>query len=404
MNAGQSLHVSVLGPFPGDRADALLGDRQIPELMALPHEGGSSIFPFVAQAVRDGYRRSVLSLSRAYAGTPRLFRQNGFSFYLAVRRRRHEIRSLYCRERAHVVEGLNRLQPDVVHANWTQLYALGALDSGRPTLLTVRDHAARMMHCLGVRYTANYLITRYVLRRARFLTAVSPHVARYVERLTDREIRVIPNCVPDSLVADAGEGADTAQRSDGAISIASALSAARFKNARAAIQAFAAVKRKIPRARYDLVGPGLEPNGPTAAWARRLGLDDGVKFHGPMLNSRFLGILAQAGVLFHPSAEESFGGPPLEGMALGKTVVAGKRAGGCPWVLDEGRAGVLVDERSPAAMAEQLVDILKRPEAYAERRRRALHLVRTRYSARAVSEAYQAAYEDVLANRARRAA
>lgn len=393
MSKEESLHVSVLGPFPGDRASALLGDKRSPALTALPHEGGHPLSAFVTHAVAQGHRRSVVSLSRAYTGKPLCLHSGRFSFYLASRRKRHEIRSLYRNERAHVVHGIEELRPDVVHAHWTNLYALGALDSARPTLFTIHDHAAHILRCLGPRYIGNYLITLHVLRKARCLTAVSPYIAEYVERIAGRQVTVIPNCVSDELVALSAREEGPARKRGNNPAIASAVSAADFKNAKGAIRAFAATRKQVPDARYDLVGHGTDTAGEIATWARDHGLAEGVTFHGAILNSRFLEILDAADVLLHPSLEEAFPGPPLEGMALGKTVVAGQNTGGCPWQLDEGRAGVLVDVRSPAAMAERLVDILNRPEMYAAQRTHARRLIQTRYSPHAVAGAYQAMYD-----------
>ncbi len=397
MTSRSELHVSVLGPFPGSDADRLLGDDPHPDLAGRPHEGGYCLAPLVGYAVAHGQRRSVVSLSRSFTEAPQLFSSDAFAFYLAHRRTRHEIRSCYREERQHIVEALRQLQPDVVHANWTYLYALGALDSGRPMLVTVHDHARHMLRCLGPGYLGNYLITRRVLKRARFLTAVSPYVARYVARVAKRDVTVIPNAISPTLTSYLPPSGPSRPDAATVATIASALNASPFKNAKGGLKAFSRVKHAIPAAQYHLAGPGLDPNGFIAKWARRHGLADGVQFHGAIPHADFLTLLGRSAVLLHPSLEEACPGPPLEGMAMGKTVVVGAGCGACPWTIDDGKAGVLVNARSPRDMGERLIHVLQNPQDYAPQRAAAQQLVQSRYAPQAVADAYQALYERVHA-------
>ena len=392
-------HVAVLGSFPAEIAASLVEDADTEGLESLPHEGGSSIAAFVAHAVRNGRHRSVVTLSRAYSAGPRRFGDHRFAFHIAPRRKRHEVRSAFREERRHIVSALNALGPDVVHANWTSFYAMGALDSGIPSLVTVRDHAARVLRYAGMRYLGNYLYTLVVLKKAPFLTAVSPHIARYAERISGKTVAVIPNCISDELAQRATQAVTSGSVSPSNRLVVSALSAARLKNAKRAVGAFFRVRQQVADAQYGLVGPGMGPDDALSLWAQKEGLCDGITFHGPMVHSRFLDLLSGAAVLFHPSLEESFGNPLIEGMAMGKTVIAGATSGGCPWVMDDGRGGVLVDVRSEQAMSEVLADVLRRPQAYATQRQRAMQLIQTCYAPGTVADQYSAMYERVLTAR-----
>ena len=57
-------------------------------------------------------------------------------------------------------------------------------------------------------------------------------------------------------------------------------------------------------------------------------------------------------VLVHPSLEESHGMAVTEAMAIGLPVIGGKYSGAIPWTLGDGKAGMLVDVRSPHAIAD----------------------------------------------------
>ncbi len=98
----------------------------------------------------------------------------------------------------------------------------------------------------------------------------------------------------------------------------------------------------------------------------------------------------------HVSLEESFGVSVVEAMVAEVPVVAGAHSGAVPWVLDNGDAGVLVDIRSPADIADGIGRLLDNPEfaqgLVARARRRAL----TAFAPDAVAKAYIGEYERVL--------
>ncbi|MBP5975115.1 glycosyltransferase family 4 protein [Brasilonema sp. CT11] len=63
-------------------------------------------------------------------------------------------------------------------------------------------------------------------------------------------------------------------------------------------------------------------------------------------------------VFAYPSGFESFGIAFLEAWAASKPVI-GCRAGAIPWVIDEGRDGLLVDYKNQEMLAEAIIDLLK---------------------------------------------
>ena len=82
-------------------------------------------------------------------------------------------------------------------------------------------------------------------------------------------------------------------------------------------------------------------------WAQKKGLSDGVNFVGPVDPDELIDIYEQVDLMVHPSMEESFGMVLVEAMARKIPVIGGEKSGAVPWVLDNGKAGVLTDIRSP---------------------------------------------------------
>ena len=50
-------------------------------------------------------------------------------------------RSFFRRERKALTDFMKRYSPDIVNAQWSYEFALAALDSRIPTIVTVRDHS-----------------------------------------------------------------------------------------------------------------------------------------------------------------------------------------------------------------------------------------------------------------------
>ena len=102
-----------------------------------------------------------------------------------------------------------------------------------------------------------------------------------------------------------------------------------------------------------------------------------------------------ADVCAMPSAYESFGLAAVEAMACGRPVVA-SRVGGLLTTIADGQTGYLAPERSAAAFAQRLVQVLNAPDGGAAMGRRAAASMR-RYAWPAVAQRMLALYESVIA-------
>jgi glycosyltransferase involved in cell wall biosynthesis len=118
------------------------------------------------------------------------------------------------------------------------------------------------------------------------------------------------------------------------------------KNVPAIVAALAQTEdRTLP---LILAGRVHESGASVMADIERLGLGDRVRVPGFVPDDDMRVLLAGALALVHPSVDEGFGLPPLEGLAAGVPVVAA-RAGSVPEVV--GDAGLLVDPRDTSAWA-----------------------------------------------------
>jgi D-inositol-3-phosphate glycosyltransferase len=96
--------------------------------------------------------------------------------------------------------------------------------------------------------------------------------------------------------------------------------------------------------------------------AAELGVGDEVRFAGALGRDDLADLLAVASITLVPSHSETFGLVALESAASG-TAVIGYRGTGMLESIAEGRSGLLVDSREPAAWARAMVALLDNPGA-----------------------------------------
>jgi glycosyltransferase involved in cell wall biosynthesis len=123
------------------------------------------------------------------------------------------------------------------------------------------------------------------------------------------------------------------------------------------LRALALAGRQLPGLRAFVVGDGKERGG-LVNLAADLGLTSLVTFAGQVPDPR--PFVERAHVVALASSHEGFPNSLLEGMAMGRPVVA-TRAGGIPEMVRDGRDGLLVD-RDSVAIAGAVTTLLGDPD------------------------------------------
>ena len=94
-----------------------------------------------------------------------------------------------------------------------------------------------------------------------------------------------------------------------------------------AIQAFAEVRKRHPRAQLVVPGPSTSHTASLKALVTQLGLEDTVLFLGAITEEELQSLYEGAAVYVYPAPEEDFGMGVIESMAKGVPVVAWNQAG-----------------------------------------------------------------------------
>jgi glycosyltransferase involved in cell wall biosynthesis len=424
-----------MGEFQPQLFASLFSEQRVPEL-----RGGTAVVNLVRAYLEQGLPVDVLTLDPKATESIVRLKSDRLNIWIVKRRPSKAVRDGFRQECRLIEKVLQESDADICHAHWTYEYGMAAVTQKiKPFVVTVHDHARNILLWQGWRYAGLYLLTQFVLRKATGrLTAVSPYVAEYAERVSGRPVPVIPNVlsVDSSLLSVDRETSTTQQLNNVATKLAdrdqkteggdqrteaqktevgkntdfivhsssfivpesypiliTLADWGRLKNGKRALAAFSKVRKQFPDAQYRLIGAGLEQGGPAHRWAVRKRLTEGVRFCGWMPYDQAIELLHSSTVLFHPSLEESFGYPVAEALAAGIPVVASKQAGGAAWLLAEGRYGVLTDGRSDKAMAKTLFDVLNTPESVQEKSKLlGQEHIQALCNGSAVLAQYQAAY------------
>lgn len=335
------VHVALTGPcHPQDLADVMTPTDAAKALKS-PGDRGIPVSELARNLLAAGHRVTVATLCYRPGIEQAEFRGPGFQLvqFPGRTRARHHLRDIYRSERSQLSRFLRDARPDLVHAHWTYEYELAAQDSRLRHVTTAHDSPMTVLRYQHDAYrAARMAIAAIARRRIEVLSAVSPNLAqRWRTQMAYRsDIKVIPNSVPVGFRS-------LPRHPDEVPTVLDVADHGPLKNIRGLLRAFALVRRELPTARLRLVGPGLEASGGPARWARQEQLDAGVAFLGPLGRAEVSQEYSRAWLLAHASREESFGLSVLEALASGLPVVAGRSAGGIPYVLDNGRAGWLTD-------------------------------------------------------------
>lgn len=386
--------VAILGPFlPVEVADSLRLQQNGPGSLP-PGTGGTNIVNLVRARLSHGLATDVITLDPSQSTDIRRWEGDLLRLWVVRQRPRHALRDGFLAERRLLHEALRESDADVCHAHWTYEYGMAAVtQKHKPHVVSVHDHAGHILRFAGFKYIVLYIMARYVLGKARVLTAVSPYVAAYIAKAAGRQAKVVSNPLGEMVWS---RSAGPMRREPSAPVIVSVASWSRLKNIKKALGAFSELRRAWPQATYQLIGPGLEHGGAAWRWASQHSTEHGVTFNGLLPYTATLDSIRPASVLLHPSLEESFGCPVAEAMALQVPVVACREAQGVSWLLDNGNAGRLVSGYSSMDMCAAITDTITDAGRTSELRDAALGRVKSLCDEDSVLNGYQETYEGAV--------
>lgn len=283
--------------------------------------------------------------------------------------------------------------PDVIHAHWSYEFALAAIASGLPHVVTCHDAPQVVLKYSPDPYRlVRYFMARRVLNKARVLTAVSPYLKQKINCYARAPIIVVPNPVPMLPDRDTERVRTYNPEFPRIVMVLNGWGVR--KNPKPALRAFAILRRQFPTAELMIMGNDFGVGQKAEIWAKSQNLVDGVHFMGTQPYSVLLSKLAESDLLLHPALEETFGMSIVEAMAQGVPVVGGRVSGAVPWIIGDG--GAITDVTSASAIAATIAVLLSDSALYFACGQRARVRVSEQFSADQVAAAYEQIYSQVL--------
>lgn len=398
------LHIGIAGPISTESvAHFLDGD-----VTALPkgYGGAPLLGTLIGELLTRGYQVSAYTTSpNLPLNLPQAIMAKGDRFkiyYCPVRK--HSLRmngwslgrvvDLFSLERRYLAQAMEMDNPDIVHAHWAYEFALAAIASGKPHVVTCHDAPQEVFKYMPNLYRlGRYFMAHKAMRSAQKLTTVSPYMRDSLSSFTRQGIEVIPNPIPP-MIAHRTINQSRQLSLVTPIVVMVANGWGKRKNAQAGLQAFAKLRATVASARLRLFGSDFGQGEVAHRWAQEQGIAEGMDFIGKLPYENLLAGIAQGDVFLHPSLEESFGMVVAEAMALGVPVIGGYKSGAVPWVI--GAGGLLVDVTNPVEIANALKAVLTDQNHWQKLRVAAHQISQARFSPEVVVTAYENIYRKLI--------
>ncbi len=377
--------IGIAGPMALKMINMDWQGHKIPEGYNFP-----MISIIINELISKGYNVVAYTMS-GDVESPQVFK--GKNITICVGRRTDQPgRKFFLEERKDLVSLMKENPADIINAQWSYEYALAALDSGIPTVVTLRDHATTiLLYFKDMFRLVRSLINYKVLKKADYFISNSEYLKKLLSYKNQAKTRVISNFYSPFL-----EGYYLEKKPESKTIVTVANGFDKRKNIENGLQGFQLFRKRFPEYQYKLIGVNMESNGPAADYARKNGLEENVVFLGYKPFDAVIDEISKADILLHPSREESFGNTILEALVVGTNVVGGLKSGNVPYLLDHGNTGVLCDINLPDSIASAMEKIVSTPEFKDHLRKSGREFASSNYSKEKVIAKLIDTYEEIV--------
>lgn len=368
------MHIGIAGPILTDSLKNYLEPpKNYPKGL-----GGSNVNNLIIGLLKLGHKVTIYTLDVDING-PIVLSGNQLKIYFGEYRKKARYRMLdfFRKEAQQIKEFIQVDKPEIVNAHWGYEYAIGAIKSGYPYVITLHDVPIKILKLHKDLYRfIRFLVNLWVMKNGKYFCANSPYTADKL-KIFKKNMPVIPNSILSEWIVEKPKGFP-----EGKIKIVSLLSGwGEIKNPQQALKAFSILRKKYKeKIEYHLYGSGYEENGLGYRWANENSLLDGVYFHGLKPYNELMELLPNYDILLHPAKEESFGMTLIEAMAKGLPVVAGINSGAVLWVLNYGENGVLVNVGSTNDIVNGIERVIKDKMLYEKLSKKGLEYVKQNFT------------------------
>lgn len=325
--------------------------------------GGTAVNLLVRSLLEQGHELVVYTLSPDVADKIKV-RGDKLTICYGKYRTKGRFIDFFRKESEAIREMIASEPADIIHAHWTYEFAIGAIKSRLPHVVTVRDWAPLVLKSVPpIHYRfIRLLMNNWVFRNSRNFISNSYYISELVRKKYGYDTEVIPNPMNENLFLLTQK--ISKDKKVKIIAINNGFN--NLKNVTKLIKAFSIINERYPGSELLLLGREYEKGGLAESWSvKEVGENRNIRFLGQQDYQYAMKLLREATLMIHPSLGESFGNVLVEAMILKVPVIAGERSGAVPWVLGFGDAGILVDVSDESKIADAAINILLDKEMYA---------------------------------------
>lgn len=252
-----------------------------------------------------------------------------------------------------------KIGPDIVHVQGTFfIYSMVAASFRDifPTIITVHGLTAiEFKFETGLRYFICRFVSKplekYALSKIKNVIICSPATRYIIENMTKSDIYIIPNGIN---LEDVDSDIQIVLKHPCIIFVGAIR---RLKGTDVLLNAVSIVKKSIPDICVYIAGSGIEETD-MKNMVEKMNLVDNVKFLGHVQKKYIYPYIRSTDVLILPSRYETFGIVLLEAMVCSRPIVA-SNIGGIPYVVEDGKTGLLFESGNVTDLAEKIIILLK---------------------------------------------
>lgn len=319
--------------------------------------GGSQVNQIINELLERNYKLSIFTLDKTIQKEEEVvLKGKNITVYIGpFRKNKMRTFDFQKAERKYLERVIKEDNPDVVHAHWTYEFALASINSGIPHIISVRDWAPAILRLMPKPYRVMRLILNfYVLYKGENFVANSLYIDEKISKYVKNKFDLVPNALKDDIFLKKKKYFNIKEKK--IISINNGFG--KLKNVQKLIKAFEQVRKILPNTQLILIGIGFEKNGVAQQWAKQNSDDKNINFMGEIPYKNIFSKLENCDLLVHSSLQESFGNTLIEAMSKKIPVIGGRDSGAVPWVLDNGKAGVIIDITNENKITNEVIDIL----------------------------------------------
>ncbi|MDP4195858.1 MAG: glycosyltransferase family 4 protein [Bacteroidota bacterium] len=379
--------IGIAGPMSLELINFDYGNRKIPAGYPFP-----MISFFINALIKRGHRVVAYTFSKEIE-EPIVFESEKITICVG-RWSEHPGRNFFQLERKDLLQLIRKHPAEIINAHWTYEFALAALSSEIPSVITIHDHAWTIFKLNPIPYRFTKVLMNFVsLSKTKYMTANSQYIYTLLSKNKKQKTKIIPDFYKAELEKYSKEHCT---KKNYFITISNGFG--KRKNIESSIAAFALLKNKYSDYEYHILGIDMENGGPAYRYAEANNYLDGIRFLGPQTFENVIREIREAKACIHPSREESFGMSVLESMVLGTAVIGGTKSGNIPSLLENGRSGLLCDIENPSDIAAKVELLVDNSELRENIEKRAYIYAKENYSEEVVISKFISLYQEIINN------